>query len=74
MIIKDIFVIGVDYCVCDDKCRPDKLHQHLSNIQKGEKSIEGSSNGCECGRIRLSKLEYICNRVEELEPRNGPSS
>jgi hypothetical protein len=32
---------------------------------KREKSIEGSSNGCECGRIRFSKLEYICFWVEE---------
>ena len=41
MIIRDSFVIRVDYCVCDDKCRPDKLRQHLTKYPKGEKLVEG---------------------------------
>ncbi len=34
MIIRDSFVVGVDYCVCDVRRWSEVLPQHLTNILK----------------------------------------
>jgi hypothetical protein len=43
MMIRDSFVVRVDYCICDDKCWPGPGHTAPtpSEYLIGEKPIEG---------------------------------